>query len=83
MRRSRPALHRPTRGLTLSVARALSSEFARVYGVDFADVWQRGSQFKVEAMMFRIGKPESLLFLTPDKEEVRCVSTGLPIRSRR
>jgi DNA polymerase zeta len=47
------------------------SEFARVYGVDFSDVWQRGSQFKVESLLFRIGKPESLLFLTPSKEAVR------------
>lgn len=46
-------------------------EFARVYGVDFADVYMRGSQFKVESFMFRLAKPESLLLLTPSKDQVR------------
>jgi DNA polymerase zeta len=47
------------------------SEFARVYGVDFSDVYMRGSQFKVESFMFRLAKPESLILQTPSKDEVR------------
>ena len=47
------------------------SEFARIYGVDFQSVLNRGSQFKVESVMFRIAKPESYLLLSPTREEVR------------
>ncbi|KAL8283649.1 hypothetical protein RQP46_005444 [Phenoliferia psychrophenolica] len=45
-------------------------EFARIYGVDFRSVRLRGSQFKVEAVMFRIAKPESFLLLSPTRSEV-------------
>lgn len=31
----------------------------------------RGSQFKVESFMFRIAKPESLVLLSPSKDDVR------------
>ena len=47
-----------------------TTEFARIYGVDFASVLNRGSQFKVESVMFRIAKPESLLLLSPTRSEV-------------
>lgn len=47
-------------------------EFARVFGVDFFSVLSRGSQFKVEAFMFRIAKPESLVLLSPSKQDVSC-----------
>ncbi|CDZ96255.1 DNA polymerase zeta, catalytic subunit [Phaffia rhodozyma] len=56
--------------LDLSELVSRNAEFARVYGVDFSDVYQRGSQFKVESFMFRIAKPESLLFRTPTREQV-------------
>jgi len=45
-------------------------EFARVFGVDWFSVISRGSQFKVESFMFRIAKPESLVFLSPSKDDV-------------
>ncbi|KAK4699740.1 DNA polymerase zeta, partial [Phenoliferia sp. Uapishka_3] len=45
-------------------------EFARIYGVDFRSVRLRGSQFKVEAVMFRIAKPESFLLLSVTRQEV-------------
>jgi DNA polymerase zeta len=48
----------------------LCSEFARVFGVDFASVLSRGSQFKVESVMFRIAKPESYVLLSPSRKEV-------------
>jgi DNA polymerase elongation subunit (family B) len=44
-----------------------------VFGVDFFSVISRGSQFKVESFMFRIGKPESLVFLSPSKQDVSCL----------
>ncbi|CAL1695850.1 unnamed protein product [Somion occarium] len=47
-----------------------TAEFARVYGVDFFSVLSRGSQFKVEAFMFRIAKPESFVLLSPSREDV-------------
>lgn len=47
------------------------SEFARVFGVDFYSVISRGSQFKVESFLFRIGKPESFVLLSPSKQDVR------------
>jgi DNA polymerase zeta len=46
------------------------SEFARVFGVDFASVMSRGSQFKVESFMFRIAKPESFVLISPSREAV-------------
>ncbi|KAF8308894.1 hypothetical protein DL93DRAFT_2100396 [Clavulina sp. PMI_390] len=47
-----------------------NSEFARVFGVDFMSVLTRGSQFKVEAFMFRLAKPESFMLLSPSREDV-------------
>lgn len=46
------------------------SEFARVFGVDFASVMFRGSQYKVESFMFRIAKPESFVMVSPSKQQV-------------
>ncbi|WVQ70034.1 uncharacterized protein L199_008258 [Kwoniella botswanensis] len=47
-----------------------NAEFARVFGVDFASVMFRGSQYKVESFMFRIAKPESFVLVSPSKEQV-------------
>ncbi|RUS35011.1 putative DNA polymerase zeta catalytic subunit [Jimgerdemannia flammicorona] len=47
-----------------------TSEFARVFGVDFFSVISRGSQFKVESMMLRIAKPENFIAITPNKKQV-------------
>ncbi|KAF9652022.1 hypothetical protein BDM02DRAFT_3153972 [Thelephora ganbajun] len=47
-----------------------TAEFARVFGVDWFSVISRGSQFKVESFMFRIAKPESLVLLSPSKDDV-------------
>ncbi|WVQ71759.1 hypothetical protein IAR50_001300 [Cryptococcus sp. DSM 104548] len=47
-----------------------TAEFARVFGVDFASVMTRGSQYKVESFMFRIAKPESFVLVTPSKQQV-------------
>ncbi|KAF9509344.1 hypothetical protein BS47DRAFT_1349354 [Hydnum rufescens UP504] len=47
-----------------------TSEFARVFGVDFFSVLSRGSQFKVEAFMFRLTKPENFVLVSPSREDV-------------
>jgi DNA polymerase zeta len=47
-----------------------TAEFARIYGVDFFSVISRGSQFKVESVMFRIAKPESFLLPSPSQQQV-------------
>lgn len=46
------------------------SEQARLLGVDFFSVISRGSQFKVESLMFRIAKPENLIFVSPSRKQV-------------
>ena len=47
-----------------------TSEQARLLGVDFFSVLSRGSQFKVESLMFRIAKPENFLLVSPSKKQV-------------
>ncbi|KAG8986863.1 DNA polymerase zeta, partial [Tulasnella sp. 427] len=47
-----------------------NAEFARVFGIEFFSVLSRGSQFKVEYFMFRIAKPESLMLISPSREDV-------------
>ncbi|KAF9056176.1 hypothetical protein BJ165DRAFT_1522121 [Panaeolus papilionaceus] len=47
-----------------------TAEFARVFGVDFFSVISRGSQFKVESFLFRIGKPENLVMISPSRDDV-------------
>lgn len=46
------------------------SEQARLIGVDFYSVFSRGSQLKVESLMFRIAKPESYMLMSPNKKQV-------------
>ncbi|GAA5804066.1 hypothetical protein HPULCUR_009552 [Helicostylum pulchrum] len=45
-------------------------ESARVFGIDFYSVISRGSQFKVESIMFRIAKPENYVLITPNRKQV-------------
>ncbi|KAG0345473.1 DNA polymerase zeta [Podila humilis] len=47
-----------------------TSEFARVFGVDFFSVISRGSQYKVESMMIRLAKPENFVMITPSRAQV-------------
>jgi DNA polymerase zeta len=47
-----------------------TSEQARLLGVDFFSVISRGSQFKVESLMFRIAKPENYILISPSKKQV-------------
>ncbi|KAG5647998.1 hypothetical protein DXG03_007032 [Asterophora parasitica] len=55
---------------SVTLLNVTSSEFARVFGVDFFSVISRGSQFKVESFMFRIAKPESFVLISPNKKDV-------------
>ncbi|KAF1344953.1 hypothetical protein BDV97DRAFT_362890 [Delphinella strobiligena] len=47
-----------------------TSEQARLLGVDFFSVFSRGSQFKVESLMFRIAKPENFILVSPSRLQV-------------
>ena len=47
-----------------------TSEQARLLGVDWFSVISRGSQFKVESLMFRIAKPENFLLVSPSRRQV-------------
>ncbi|OJJ43465.1 hypothetical protein ASPZODRAFT_136340 [Penicilliopsis zonata CBS 506.65] len=47
-----------------------TSEQARLLGIDFYSVFSRGSQFKVESLMFRIAKPENFILVSPSKKQV-------------
>lgn len=47
-----------------------TSEQARLLGVDFFSVFSRGSQFKVESLMFRIAKPENYILVSPSRKQV-------------
>ena len=47
-----------------------TSEQARLLGVDFFSVFSRGSQFKVESLMFRIAKPENFILPSPGRKQV-------------
>ncbi|KAK1983378.1 DNA polymerase family B [Colletotrichum cereale] len=49
---------------------ARTSEQARLLGVDFFSVFSRGSQFKVESIMFRIAKPENFMLVSPSRKQV-------------
>jgi DNA polymerase zeta len=49
---------------------ARTSEQARLLGVDFFSVFSRGSQYKVESLMFRIAKPENFMLVSPSRKQV-------------
>ncbi|KAA1065375.1 DNA polymerase zeta, variant 2 [Puccinia graminis f. sp. tritici] len=47
-----------------------NAEISRTLGVDFFSAISRGSQFKVESVVFRISKPENYVLPSPSREEV-------------
>ncbi|CEL57589.1 DNA polymerase zeta subunit [Rhizoctonia solani AG-1 IB] len=47
-----------------------TAESARIIGVDFMSVLTRGSQFKVESIMFKIAKQENYVLISPSREQV-------------
>lgn len=46
-----------------------TSEFARLYGVQFYEVFSRGSQFRVESMMLRLAKPLNYIAVSPSNNQ--------------
>ena len=46
-----------------------TSEFARVFGIEFYDVLSRGSQYRVESMMLRTAKPMNYIPLSPSVQQ--------------
>ncbi|XP_072532805.1 DNA polymerase zeta catalytic subunit isoform X2 [Salminus brasiliensis] len=46
-----------------------TSEFARVFGIQFYHVLTRGSQYRVESMMLRIAKPMNYIPVTPSTQQ--------------
>ena len=48
-----------------------TSEFARSYGLEWSDIWNRGSQFRVESYLFRGAKLESFILASPSPQMVR------------
>ena len=45
-------------------------EHSRLIGIEFNSNFYRGSQFKIESILSRIAKPESLLLNSPSKQDV-------------
>ncbi|KAJ3371311.1 DNA polymerase zeta, partial [Kappamyces sp. JEL0680] len=56
-----------------------TSEFAKVYAIPFYSVVIRGSQFKVEAVMARIARPENFILYTPSRKMVAAMDPPLCI----
>lgn len=46
-------------------------EQARLIGIDIGSVVERGSQFRVESLLFRITKAYNMILLSPSRKEVR------------
>ncbi|CAF3313781.1 unnamed protein product [Rotaria socialis] len=46
-----------------------TSEFARIYGIEFYHVLSRGSQYRVESMMIRLAKCSDYVTVTPDNKQ--------------
>jgi DNA polymerase zeta len=47
-----------------------TSEFARIYGIDFYSVIIRGSQYRVESILCRISRQENFVMYSPNKTQV-------------
>ncbi|CAL5084607.1 unnamed protein product [Urochloa decumbens] len=47
-----------------------TSELARVFGIDFFSVLSRGSQYRVESMLLRLGHTQNYLAISPGNQQV-------------
>nr|TKW36443.1 hypothetical protein SEVIR_2G440533v2 [Setaria viridis] len=47
-----------------------TSEFARVFGIDFFSVLSRGSQYRVESMLLRLAHTQNYLAISPGNQQV-------------
>ncbi|KAL3883653.1 hypothetical protein ACJMK2_029895 [Sinanodonta woodiana] len=65
-----------------------TSEFARVFGIEFYHVLSRGSQYRVESMMLRIAKPLNFIPVSPSVHQrarmksPECIALTLEPQSR-
>ncbi|XP_011498126.1 PREDICTED: DNA polymerase zeta catalytic subunit [Ceratosolen solmsi marchali] len=50
-----------------------TSEHARLYGIQFYEVFSRGSQFRVESMMLRLAKPLNYIPVSPSAQQRGCM----------
>lgn len=50
-----------------------TSEHARLYGIQFFEVFSRGSQFRVESMMLRLAKPLNYIPVSPTSHQRGCM----------
>lgn len=46
-----------------------TSEFSRLYGIEFENVVNRGSQYRVESMMLRLAKPANFVAVSPSVQQ--------------
>ncbi|CAI8031969.1 DNA polymerase zeta catalytic subunit [Geodia barretti] len=46
-----------------------TSEFARLYGIEFENVLTRGSQYRVESMLLRLAKPANYIATSPSIQQ--------------
>ena len=46
-----------------------TSEFSRLYGIEFESVVNRGSQYRVESMMLRLAKPANFVPVSPSVQQ--------------
>ncbi|KAL2730715.1 DNA polymerase zeta catalytic subunit isoform X5 [Vespula squamosa] len=46
-----------------------TSEYARLFGIQFYEVFSRGSQFRVESMMLRLAKPLNFVTVSPSIQQ--------------
>ncbi|WKX99192.1 hypothetical protein Q1695_014235 [Nippostrongylus brasiliensis] len=53
-----------------------TAEMARVYGIQFYEVWSRGSQLRVESMMFRLAHTQG--FFLPSVTPQQRIKMGAP-----
>ncbi|KAL8581748.1 hypothetical protein ACOMHN_043166 [Nucella lapillus] len=65
-----------------------TSEFARVFGIEFYDVLSRGTQYRVESMMLRLAKPLNFIPVSPSVQQrarqkaAECIPLTLEPKSR-
>lgn len=46
-----------------------TSEYARLFGIQFYEVFSRGSQFRVESIMLRLAKPLNFVAVSPSAQQ--------------
>ncbi|XP_059350922.1 DNA polymerase zeta catalytic subunit-like isoform X2 [Daphnia carinata] len=46
-----------------------TSELARLFGIQFYEVFTRGSQYRVESMMLRLAKPKNFIAVSPSVQQ--------------